>query len=109
MSSRTGARGFSPLLEKDEEDEDWVGKGLPDLGQKTTTMKVFPLGAAGGSLFSEGHRTISRNYLFLEGQTRLAMQAHQSKLARYHCVTGPTHRNQASVWELHEWDCMLVS
>ena len=25
VSSRTGARGLSPLLEKDDEDEDWVG------------------------------------------------------------------------------------
>ena len=50
---------LSPLLEKDEEDEDWVSKGLPDLDQKMTTMKAFPSGAAGGSLFSEGHRTIS--------------------------------------------------
>ena len=32
VSSRAGARLLSPLLEKDEEDEDWVGKGLPDLG-----------------------------------------------------------------------------
>ena len=35
VSSRIGARGLSPLLEKDEkdeEDEDWVGKGLLDLG-----------------------------------------------------------------------------
>ena len=34
VSSRAGARGLSPLLEKDEEDEDWVSKGLPDLGQE---------------------------------------------------------------------------
>ena len=47
------------MLEKDEEDEDWVSKGLPDLGQKMTTMKTCPSGAAGGSLFSEGHRTVS--------------------------------------------------
>ena len=32
VSSRAGARGLSPLLEKDEEDEDWVSKELPDLG-----------------------------------------------------------------------------
>ena len=31
VSLRIGARGLSPLLEKDEEDEDWVGKELPDL------------------------------------------------------------------------------
>ena len=31
VSSRVGARGLSPLLEKDEKDEDWVSKGLPDL------------------------------------------------------------------------------
>ena len=30
MSSRIGARGLSPLMEKDEEDEDWVGKGIPE-------------------------------------------------------------------------------
>ena len=59
VSSRTGARGLSPLLEKDEEDEDWVGKGLPDLGQKITTMKTSPSGVFGGSMVSEGHRTIS--------------------------------------------------
>ena len=41
VSSRRGARGLSPFLEKDEEEEDWVGKGLPDLGQKTTSMKAF--------------------------------------------------------------------
>ena len=41
VSSRTGARGLSPLLEKDEEDEDWVSKGLPDLGQQKTTMKAI--------------------------------------------------------------------
>ena len=45
------------MLEKNEEDEDWVGKELPDLGQGKTTMKTFPSGAA-GSLFSEGHCTI---------------------------------------------------
>ena len=59
VSSRAGARGLSPLLEKDEEDEDWVSKGLPDLGQEKPTMKAFPSGVAGGSLFSEGHRTLS--------------------------------------------------
>ena len=32
VSSRIGARGLSPSLEKDEEDEDWAGKGLPVLG-----------------------------------------------------------------------------
>ena len=57
--SRAGARGLPPLLEKDEEDEDWVSKGLPDLGQKTTTVKAFPSGAVGGSLFSEGRCTVS--------------------------------------------------
>ena len=59
VSSRTGARGLSPLLEKDEEDEGWVGKGIPDLGQKTTSVKAFPLGTFGGSMVSEGHRDIS--------------------------------------------------
>ena len=34
VSSRAGARGLSPLLEKDEEDEDWVSKGLPDLARR---------------------------------------------------------------------------
>ena len=32
VAARAGARGLSPLLEKDEEDEDWVSKGLSDLG-----------------------------------------------------------------------------
>ena len=59
VSSRAGAKGLSPLLEKDEEDEDWVSKGLPDLGQETPTLKGFPSGVARGSLFSKGHRTIS--------------------------------------------------
>ena len=59
VSSRAGARGLSPLLEKDEEDEDWVSEGLPDLGQETPKIKAFPSGGAGGSLFSEGHCTIS--------------------------------------------------
>ena len=59
VSSRTGARGLSPLLEKDEEDEDWVGNGLPDLGQKMTTAKAFTLGIIGESLFSEGHLIVS--------------------------------------------------
>ena len=59
MSSRTGARGLSPLLEKDEEDENWVGKGLSDLGQKTTTMKASPSCVFRGSMIRKGHRTIS--------------------------------------------------
>ena len=59
VSSRAGARELSPLLEKDEEDEDWVSKGLPNLGQEKTTIKAFPSGAVGGSLFSKGHHTIS--------------------------------------------------
>ena len=46
VSSRTGARGLSPLLEKDEEDEDWVSKGLPDLGPEKTTDALPPSGAA---------------------------------------------------------------
>ena len=59
VSSRAGAKGLSPLLEKDEKDEDGVSKGLPDLGQEKTMMKAFALGAAGGSLFSEGYCTVS--------------------------------------------------
>ena len=31
--------------------------------------------------------------LFLEGPTRLAMQVHQNKLARYHWVIDLTHQN----------------
>ena len=84
VSSRTGAKGLSPLLEKDEEDEDWVGKGLPNLGQKTTTVKASPSGVFGGSMVSEGHRTVSPlKCLFLEGPTRLAVQVHLRELARY--------------------------
>ena len=83
VSSRTGARGLSPLLEKDEEDEDWVSKGLPDLGQKTTTMKASPFGVFGGSMVSKGHRTISLPKIpILEGPTRLAMRVHPRELAR---------------------------
>ena len=59
VSSRIGASGLSPLLEKDEEDEDWVGKRIQDPGQKMTTVKAFPLGALGGSMVSEGHRDVS--------------------------------------------------
>ena len=60
VSSRTGARGLSPWLEKDEdEEEDWVGKGLLNLGQKTTSVKPLPLGTFGGSFVSEEHRTIA--------------------------------------------------
>ena len=80
VSSRTGARGLSPLLEKDEA-EDWVGKGLPDLGQKTTTMKAFPLGVAGGSLFSEGHRTIAPPKLPIFGGPNTFGDASTSKQA----------------------------
>ena len=47
------------MLEKDEEDDDWVSKGLPDLDQETPKMKGFPSGVDGSSLFSKGHRTIS--------------------------------------------------
>ena len=59
VSSRAGARGLSPLLEKDEKDDDWVSKGLPDPDKEMPKRKSFPSGAAEGSLFSEGHRTIS--------------------------------------------------
>ena len=81
VSSRTSARGLSPLLEKDEEDEDWVGKGLPDLVQKTTTVKAFPSGAVGGSLFSEGHCTISPPKLPIFGGPNTSGDASTSKQA----------------------------
>ena len=81
MSSRTGAKGLSPLLEKDEEDEDWVGKGLPDLGQKTTTVKAFPSGGAGGSLFSEGHRIVSPPEMPIFGGSNTSGDASTSKQA----------------------------
>ena len=60
----------------------WQGTTRP--GPKDDTDEGFPSGAAGGSLFSEGHRTISpQKCRFLEGPTRLAMRVRQSKLARY--------------------------
>ena len=40
------------MLEKDEEDEDWVGRGILDLGKKWTSVKAFPSGTFGGSLVS---------------------------------------------------------
>ena len=81
VSSRTSARGLLPLLEKDEEEEDWVGKGLPDLGQKTTTMKAFPSRAVGGSLFSEGHRTVSPPKIATFGGPNTSGDASTSKQA----------------------------
>ena len=81
VSSRTGARGLSPLLEKDEEDEDWVGKGLPDLDSKTTTVKAFPSGAGAGSLFSNGHGTISPPKLPIFGGPNTSGDASTSKQA----------------------------
>ena len=59
VSSRTSIRGLPPLLKKDEEDEDWVGKTIPNLGQKTTSLKVFPSGTFGGLMVSEGHCNVS--------------------------------------------------
>ena len=59
VSSRTSPRGLSPLLEKDEENEDWAGKGILDLGRKTTSVKTFPLRTFGGSLVNEGHHDVS--------------------------------------------------
>ena len=81
VSSRTGTRGLSPLQEKDEEDEDCVGKGLQDLGQKMTTVKAFPSGVAGGSLFSEGHRAISNPQLPIFGGPNTSGDASTSKQA----------------------------
>ena len=81
VSSRAGARGLSPLLEKDEEDEDWVSKGLPDLGQQTPTMKGFPLGVARGSLFSEGHHTVSPPKMPSFGGSNTSGDASTSKQA----------------------------
>ena len=81
VSSRAGARGLLPLLEKDEEDEAWVSKGLPDLGQETPTMKAFPSGVAGGSLFSEGHRTVSPPKMLSFGGPNTPGNASTSKQA----------------------------
>ena len=82
VSSRAGTRGLSPLLEKDEEDdEDWVSKGLPGLGQETLKMKAFPSGVTGGSLFSEGHRTISPPKLPSFGGPNTSGDASMSKKA----------------------------
>ena len=60
VSLRIGAIGLSPLLENDEEDEDWVGTRTLVLGQKTTTVKAFPSGTFGGSLVSKGHCDVSQ-------------------------------------------------
>ena len=81
VSSRAGARGLSPLLEKDEEDEDWVSKGHPDLGQETPKMKAYPSGAATGSVFSEGHRTVSPPKLSIFGGPNTSGDASTSKKA----------------------------
>ena len=59
VSSRTRARGLSPLWEKDEEDEDWAGKRMPNMGQKTTPVRVFPSRVFGGSFVSQGHCDVS--------------------------------------------------
>ena len=59
VSSKTGAKELSPLLEKEEEEEDWVGKGLPNVRQKTTSMKAFTSRTFGGSMVSEGHQIVS--------------------------------------------------
>ena len=50
---------MSSLLEKEEKDEHWVGKGTSDLGQKTNSMKAFSSGTFGGPLVSKGHRDVS--------------------------------------------------
>ena len=81
VSSRAGAMGLSPLLEKVEEDEDWVSKGLPDLGQETPKMKGFPSGVAGSSLFSEGHRTVSPPKMPSFGGPNMSGDASTSKQA----------------------------
>ena len=81
VSSRAGARGLSPLLEKDEEDKDWVSKGHPDLGQETQKMKAYPSGAATGSVFSEGHRTVSPPKLSIFGGPNTSGDASTSKKA----------------------------
>ena len=69
------------MLEKDEEDEDWVSKGHPDLGQETPKMKAFPSGAATGSVFSEGHRTVSPPKLSIFGGPNTSGDASTSKKA----------------------------
>ena len=97
VSSRTGARGLSPLPEKDGEEEDWVGKGLPDPGQKVTPVKAFQSGTFGGSMVSEGHRDISPpkvpSYGTLGGPTHLVMLVYPRELARCLWVTNPIHQN----------------
>ena len=72
---------MSPLLEKDEEDEDWVSKGLPDLDQEKTMMKAFPSGATGGSLFNEGHHTVSPPKMPSFGGPNMSGNASTSKQA----------------------------
>ena len=113
VSSRTSARGLSPLLEKDEEDEDWVGKGIPNLGQKTTVVKTFPSGTLGGLMVSEGHRDVSPPEATSFGTLGRASTSGETgtskELAKYLWVTNPTHQNQASAWELRQQDCMLVN
>ena len=71
------------MLEKDEEeeDDDWVSKGLPDLGQEKPKMKVFPSGAATGSMFSKGHRTVSPPKLQIFGGPNTSGDASTSKTA----------------------------
>ena len=63
VSSRAGARGLSPLLEKEEEDshDDWVDEGEPIPGtmKKPTTVKTFASKIFEDSMVSEGHRTVS--------------------------------------------------
>ena len=81
VSSRASARGLSPLLEKDEEDDDWVSKGLPDLDKEMLKKKSFPSEAAGGSLFSEGHRTISPPKMSSFGGPNMFGDASTSKKA----------------------------
>ena len=47
------------MLEKDEEDEDWVATGMPNFCQKMTSVKAFPFMTFDGSLVNERHRNVS--------------------------------------------------
>ena len=98
------------MLEKDEEDEDWVGKGPPDLGQEKATMKAFPLKADGGPLFIEGHHTVLPPKMPSFEGPNMSGDASMSKQARrYHWATSPTHQHQGSMWELRRRGCVLVN
>ena len=68
------------MLEKDEDDDDdWVSKGLLDLGQEKPKMKAFPSGAATGSMFSEGYRAVSHPKLQIFGGPNTSGDASTSK------------------------------